>query len=148
MDKLIHPSFQKFKIEKDIKEKLKLYLLILRERQFPPIPGERLTGVLSYRVEDALLEVKERCGKSNTAIIYTGDYILLEELFKKIETKGVVISAPEEKPKVESMIVSEKLGIKGFKASLMMVMSEYIKDEQDKKDLERILNKINEKEKI
>lgn len=135
---------QQLKIEKDIKEKLKLYLLILRDRQFSPFPGERLKGILAYRAEDALQEVKEKYSKPNLGFFYTGDYILPEELLRRIETKGIVISVPKEKPTIEPkpILPPQTLGVEGLKAGLLMAADNYLDEEQDRIDLKRLINKI------
>lgn len=137
---------KKLEIEKDFKEKLKLYFIIIRPGIYPPIPNEHVKGILAYRTEDALARAKQDEEQPGLAFIYTGNYIYVDELLKRIKTEGVtIISTPKKTVPQAIMYPPSKIGLEGFKVGLKMAAEEYLEDEKDKKKAKELINKIKKK---
>lgn len=137
---------ERIKLEKEFKEKLKLYLIIMRPIDSPAITVERAVGVLAYRPVDAIAKAQQIWGGEGIGTVYHGDYILMEQLLSLLDEEE--IEERKEKTKARKKKTSQKtenqpkMPLETFKASLLMVMNEYVEDEKDRKTLARIIKKI------
>jgi len=134
-------------MEKEFKEKLKLFLLVVQPAIFPDVPNLHVSAQLAYRYEDALLKTKETMPKE-MSIYFNGDFVIIEKLLEAIQEVegGVKIESPGVIPLPSpSPAAAPLMGFEAFKAGLLMCLHEYVYEEQDVQDLQRILNKIEPK---
>lgn len=126
---------QKLDMEKNIskKEKLKLFLFLYYS---PPVvvpPGLQVCGTLAYEINEAIDKTRRAIPAGNN-ITYTRNYILVDTILNQIGEQKVS-SLPQIKLEV-------KKGLPELKAGLTMLVEEYIKDEEDKRSIKRIIEKI------
>jgi len=108
----------KYELEKEFKERLKLYLMSIRPFNSPVIPNEKLIGIVGYRENDAMTKARTTYNVPGFKILHNaGDNIPIEDLMRRIKLEGVVIAeAPTEtvinlpvKPTKEQFVNNLKL---------------------------------------
>ena len=145
------PQESKFDLEKDFKEKLKLFLFLAKNDPQPPPREYKIVGILDYRSQDALPKAAQQ--SKNGFVYYGGDYISIDHLLSKIASsdfsdilkieKDISITGGVEETPSEKLFSAETLlGIDQFKHSLELVLDAYIKDEKDREELRKIIAKI------
>lgn len=141
----------KYPIIKEFKEPLKIFFLCAR-----PMPGnmtnpERFIGIIAYRHEDAFkkaIDIYAPGGPaSGMAIISHGDCELIENIFRNINTSEISIIKPiiAQEVKIEETNLlpeSKKMAFATWETSLIMCAKEYVKNDADRKELERIIETI------
>lgn len=128
---------QKFEPERKIEEDLKIYFMISRPRS-PEIPGEAVLGVLAYNLEDALLKANTIIPKGFN-ITFHGQTATVKQLINMISFgQNVVVPVAKEKP----LEVKPRTTKQQFLWNLQMLADDFVKDEKDKKKLERIIKKV------
>ena len=136
----------KYEIEKEFKEKLKIYFLIVRPANISPIQNERAIGVVAYKTDEAIKKAQQNWSAPGMVIISHGDYVLMDEILSKVNVEGLtIIEAPQIRDEIQpGQIIQPRMGIQGFKEGLLLAMNEYVKEEEDKKSLKRIIENIDE----
>lgn len=140
-------SPNKYNIEKDFKEKLKIFFMIVRPAMHPPIQGEKVIGVVAYRPEDAMRKAKdEHDAQQGLTIISYGDNVSIVELLSRINVEGVTVAAPiAEVPQMPKFEKAPVMGIEGLKSGLLYILNEKTIEgieEKDQEDLKRIIGNI------
>ncbi len=117
-------------LEKIFKEKLKIYFveLLLNPRQ-----REGIRGIIAYRPDEALDIAKKRFSDNKKTIsLNQNDFMYVEEVLE-------VVGDRKEKEQPQKPQKSNK---EQFKWSLQLAKDEYVKSKEDKKVLEKIIEKI------
>ena len=130
---------KKYNLTRDFKEKLKLFLMIVKPRMLPPVPEEKPICVVAYRAEDAVAESNRSFGNGENAIYYGGVFVLVEDIIKRINEVGGGVEAMPQSPLV---LVPPPLGVEGFRSGLLMACDRFLEDEEDKKMIKGIINKL------
>jgi len=132
----------KYSLEKDFKEKLKIFFMAVRPGPPNFLSDERFVGIISYTHDSAFQKGNEiflKDKSKNLSLISHGDYELMENILGNLELVGKAIVIEKEKI-IEKP--AEKIGIEQFKNSLKLILNDYIKDENDRIFLARIINTI------
>lgn len=136
---------QKLEIEKSFKEKLKLYLFIVRPDNILPHPNERLAGIIGYRIEDAIVRAKQDHAKPGMGIIYTGDFIYIKDLIKLVGKEATTIQKEpilEKEPFLKEFIpVTNR---EQFIWNLNLLNDYYIENEEDRENVKKAIKNLNE----
>jgi len=131
----------KYPIEKDFTEKLKLFFMCVRSLPQNPLQVEKFIGVVAYRQEDAFVRARNDYGDPGLIVISHSDYVLIEDLFRGINTGE--IKAPATATEMNILLrASKELSFESFKNCLLLSAVEYVKDPKDKIQLKNIIKKI------
>lgn len=132
----------KLNLEQEIKSPLMVYFMIARQQQIS-IPDEKCVAVLAYNLEDAL--AKAQIETQGLSLTYHGQKIPVTELISKLHLENVVSPETTDESTEQSIIEEipkEKMALSTFKASLLMILNEYIKEQEDKENLKKIISKL------
>jgi len=132
-------------LQREQKSRLRLFAIISRPSNWPALPGEKVWMILAFGPEEAMEKAKaevKAVNPLNQAIIYTGDFCWMDELIRKI--KGGEVGVASAQPST-IVLQTPPMGVEGFRAGLLMARDEYIKDEEDKKTLDRIIKSLEKK---
>ncbi len=130
----------KYDLEKDFKEKLRLFLMSVRPILSPPIAVEKLVGIVGYRERDAMMKAQKEYATPGLKIAYNaGDSILIEDLMRTIKLEGVTIA---ESPVETTINMPIKPTKEQFVNNLKLFADDFVDDEEDRKVLKKIINKI------
>lgn len=121
--------------EMTFKEKLKIYLFLITPPEIDIPPNIQLDGVLAYRIEEASQKIKPT-KPTGFRITYTGNYLYVDKILERV---GGLKTG-----QFPQIVLKTSKGIGDFKAGLLLMAEEYIKDEKDREDLKRIIEKIDE----
>lgn len=142
----------KLPLNREIKERLKLFYFIVRPKKYSAVPDEHSHGVISYRVDDAVNFLTQKilpsvrptsCSPMDLGIIWTGDFIYFDELMGKVEGQEAIRFVTPKEPVVTPQ---PKMGVEQFRHSLMLALDQFVENEKDKKDLTRILKGLKKDE--
>ena len=133
---------EKFKLKKDFEEKLKIYFLFVKDDQAMP-HGQIIGAIVAYRPEDAL--TKARQDYPNKNIFWQGQFVTIEDLLKMLYSEEGIITIkiePKEISFQKERILPQKLNKEQFVQGLQLATDEFVKDENDKKNIKEALKKI------
>lgn len=125
----------KLSLEREAKEKLKLFLMFLKKDNITPV-GENIGAVIAYRIDEAVSKALQDNPGNN--VFYNGNFLVIEELMKKVQLEGMTFAiAPMEVELAESKPMSKE----AFIASLRLVADDFLKG-KDAEELKKIIEKI------
>ena len=128
---------QKFKLQEDVKQDLKLYFTIARPVNLN-VPNESIQATLAYNLESAIAMARQGM-PSNFFIVFHGQVVGVKELLNKIYLEQKVLLPTQETFIAEPE--TEKLGKEAFVAGLMLAADEFVKG-KDREVIKKILKKI------
>lgn len=120
-------------LEREAKEKLKLFLMLIKKDNLMPV-GETIGVVIAYNSPEAISRAKQ--DYPGMYIFYQeGNYLLVEELMKIIQLEEMKLSvAPIE-------VELPKMSKESFVASLKLVADDFL-NPKDSTTLKKIIEKI------
>lgn len=134
----------KLPIEKEFKERLKIFFMSIVSNIAPPglspnIQLKENIGVIGYRHQDALEEVRKKYNEIGTNIISFNNFKYIDDLFREINTSEI----KQDLGSLPSLIIpQEKITINQFVERLTLVADEYCTP-KDKDTLLNILERVN-----
>ena len=139
---------QKYQLEKTIEEKMELRIFFMGVTDNATIlPSiHRLAGIIAYRHSDATIRAQQIWGRPGNMVFgRPEDSETIKNLLQNVDLEGAVVNntVTHEKLLEESVMPIER-----FKASLIMAVAEYVKNDQDRAELRRIISTINVPEKV
>ena len=137
---------KKYSLERDSKEKLKIFYMIFRPGINPPMMNEKVFGIVGYNVDEARTKAMEIYkipkGSQPFIIISYGDHALIEDILKRVDKVG---SIKTEETK-EVIIMPPKLGKEQFVNNIKLACDEFagelLENEKDREDLKKLVNKF------
>jgi len=147
MEEIIENKLLPLKREKIGEEKLKIFFMGIRPFQFSFIGNERFIGIVAFDEKEALKKATELYLKdtSNMMVLsHSEDFEYIDNLLKHLDLKSLdgnplIIEKPVY---IDKPIQQITIGKESFITGLKMAKEEFIKNENDKKELERIINTI------
>ena len=150
MNHEISQTLRKLKLEKNIKEDLKIFYMLMRSKIHPPLLNEKMFGIVAYTPEDALNQATQRhlvppgWGPLPFGIISYGNCDNVKEILKEVDRTGIV------QPKLEKEIIlppplpppTKKQFIYNIKLVCAEMSEELLEKEKDREELKRIVNKF------
>jgi hypothetical protein len=125
----------KLSLEREAKEKLKLFLMFVKKDPTTPI-GQDIGAVIAYCVDEAVAKAMQDNPGNN--VFYNGNFLVIEELLKKVQLEGMAFSvAPIEVELPQPKPMSKET----FIASLKLVADDFLKG-KDAEDLKKIIEKV------
>jgi len=135
------PRWQKQSQPDDDKQKLKLWLMCIKENATIPNSAEKFVGILGYSHETALTAAKNTYILGTQGLVISHqDFILIEDLLKNINCEGVIIM--QQAPAQIETPKDEKTTKEQFIARLKLASEEMVENKTDKQELLRILETI------
>lgn len=133
---------QKYKLEKEFKEELKLFLFAIRT-DLIMANQERLAGVIAYRQTDAMIEANRNfCPPGSGMKAFShGDYILISLIIDSVEN-GTKLKNVSIEPVLKPEVLAPKYSKEQFISGLLLVCDDYIKSKDVKKIIKEELERI------
>lgn len=133
---------QNLQLEREIHrhEKLKIFLMFVKEENIPPTK-EQIGALYAYLPEDAIgLAMRDYPGKN---IFWQGQSICVEDLIKQLYTNNgkIEITSNGPLPMPTPALTPKKLSKEQFKAGLQMAIAEFV-DQKDRQSLKEIIERI------
>jgi len=143
----VAPAPKKYELARkfEVEEKLRIWFMAIIPVIFAnniPLPSgqnPQYVGVIAYNHDAAVKRAKEVYGNPGVMIQSFEDNTLIETILQAVNFEGVELIHPE-------IATGPVLPLDKFRSSLLMAASEYIKNEKDKKVLERIILTLSKKE--
>lgn len=133
---------EKYPLQKTFQEeeKLKIFFMCVQDKSTIP-PKVKFVGVISYRHLDAVEKARKMWAENQPRVFIAshGDFEFMEEILKRVNCEGITII---NQIPVRSPENPKKIGKDQLKYDLMLVLDDYVKDEEKRKVLKNIIEEI------